>query len=67
MVDPAMDQLVLLDKVEQALKGGVSILQIWNHWPDGMRMTDKKQLITYIKEMAANYDVPVLINDAWSC
>ena len=65
VVDPSMDQPVLLDKVEEALKGGVSILQIWNHWPKGMRKTDKQQLITYIKEMAVDYDAPVLINDAW--
>jgi len=65
VVDPAMDQSVLLDKVEQSLEGGVSILQIWNHWPAGMRKTDKQQLISYIKELATGYDVPVLINDAW--
>ena len=65
VIDPAMDQSVLLDKVEQALEGGVSILQIWNHWPKGMRKTDKQQLISYIKEMGVDYDAPVLINDAW--
>lgn len=65
VVDPSMDQTVLLDRVEQSLKGGAGILQIWNNWPDGMNSYDKEQLISYIKEMAAEYDVPVLINDEW--
>lgn len=65
LVDPSMDQTVLLDRIEQALEGGTSILQIWNHWPEGMSNYDKKQLISYISEMTAGYDVPVLINDEW--
>ncbi len=65
VVDPAMDQSVLLDKVEQALKGGVNILQIWNRWPDRMHLGDKQQLASYIREMAHRYDVPVLMNDDW--
>lgn len=65
VVDPSMDHEVLLDKVKQALEGGVSILQIWNHWPDGMTRYDKEQVITYLIEMADDYGVPVLINEAW--
>mgnify|MGYP000563038195 CR=1 FL=1 len=65
VVDPAMDQSVLLDKVEQALEGGVNILQIWNHWPDQMQSGDKQQLASYIREMAHRYEVPVLMNDDW--
>ncbi len=65
VVDPSMDQSVLLDKVERALKGGVGILQIWNHWPDHMNRPDREQLVAYLIDMAANYDVPVLVNDDW--
>lgn len=65
VVDPSMEQAELLDKIEQSLEGGVRILQIWNHWPDGMNDYDKEQLISYINEMAGKYDVPVLINDDW--
>lgn len=65
VVDPAMDQAVLLDKIEEALEGGVGILQVWNHWSDRMSDYDKKQLVSYINEMAADYEVPVLINDEW--
>jgi thiamine-phosphate pyrophosphorylase len=65
VVDPSMEQAELLDKIEQSLEGGVRILQVWNHWPDGMNDYDKEQLITYIKQMADKYNVPVLINDDW--
>lgn len=65
VVDPTMDQPVLLDKMEQALEGGAGILQIWNRWPEGMQESDKEQLITYILGMARDYGVPVLINEAW--
>lgn len=65
VVDLSMDYEVLLEKVEQALEGGVEILQIWNQWPNGMSEYDKEQLITYIIEMADKYDVPVLVNDDW--
>lgn len=60
-----MDQTVLLDRVEQALEGGVGILQIWNHWPDDISDYDKAQLITYFTELAGMNDVPVLINEEW--
>lgn len=65
VVDPSMDQTMLLEKIEEALQGGVDILQIWNHWPEGISKPDKKQLIAYIKEMASEYEVPVLINEEW--
>lgn len=65
VVDPSMDQTVLLDRIEQALEGGAGILQIWNHWPKSMSDYDKKQLVSYVNQMAADYDVPVLINDDW--
>ncbi|MEL7833545.1 thiamine phosphate synthase [Fodinibius sp. Rm-B-1B1-1] len=65
VVDPAMDHDQLLDKVEQALEGGVEILQIWNNWSDGMRQPDREQLVTYIISIADKYDVPVLVNESW--
>lgn len=65
VVDPAMDRAELLNKVEQALQGGVEILQIWNHWPGGITHSGKEQLVGSILEIAGDYDVPVLINEEW--
>ena len=65
VIDPSMDQSELFDRVKQALEGGVSVLQIWNNWPENMHQPDKEQFASYIVEMARDYDVPVLINDDW--
>lgn len=65
VIDPVMKQAELLKKIELALEGGVGILQIWNHWPDGMSQYDKEQLVEYLVEMTEQYEVPVLINDEW--
>ena len=65
VVDPTMAQSLLLDKVEEALEGGVNILQVWNRWTDGMQEGDRQQLVSYIREMAHSYDVPVLMNEDW--
>lgn len=65
VVDPAMDHATIFDKVTQALDAGIDILQIWNHWPDGMQQADKEQLVTYLVESATDYNVPVLINEEW--
>ncbi|MTI87867.1 MAG: thiamine phosphate synthase [Balneolaceae bacterium] len=65
VVDPCMAQKKFLDKVRQALKGGISIVQVWNHWPEGMAQYDREQFVAYICDMASTYEIPVLINDVW--
>lgn len=65
VIDPSVEQTILLDKVQQALEGGVGILQIWNHWPEEMDPSAKEQLIASILETAREYEVPVFINEEW--
>lgn len=65
VIDPSADRSTLPGKVWQALEGGVSLLQIWNHWPDSINQSGKKELITSIQNMAAGFEVPVLINQEW--
>lgn len=65
MLNPSMEKTLLLEKLEQALEGGVDVLQIWNNWPDKMRMAEKKTLINSIVNIVAPYRVPVLINEEW--
>lgn len=62
VVDPSMREQVLLQKIEEALKGGVDIIQIWNNWTDDI---NKLKLIDRICELAHRSDVPVLINEEW--
>ncbi|MEK6477513.1 thiamine phosphate synthase [Catalinimonas sp. 4WD22] len=65
VIDPAMDEQVLLEKVAQALEGGVQVLQIWNHWPEHFALADKKKLIEAILKISTQYHVPTLINEEW--
>lgn len=62
VVDPSIGEQVLLQKVEEALKGGVDIIQIWNNWT---KSSNKLKLVDRICELAHRSDVPVLINEEW--
>lgn len=65
VVDPSVEKTELLEKMEQALNGGVSTVQIWNHWPDLFSADEKEQLINEILNIANIHNVPVLINEDW--
>ncbi|OKL39821.1 thiamine phosphate synthase [Pontibacter flavimaris] len=65
VLDPGINRAVLLQKVKEALEGGVSALQVWNHWPAGYTEADKKALIKSLVDVAGALRVPVLINEAW--
>ena len=60
LVDPSMDMQLMLQKVEAALKGGVSIIQILNNFQANTR---KVLVIESVKILAHRFDVPVLINE----
>ena len=60
VIDPSMELPTLLSKTEAALKGGIDILQIWNHWN---KEDDKQKVIQLITALAYRYSVPVLINE----
>lgn len=65
VLDPSMDKPLLLQKVREALDGGTRVLQIWNNWPAGYTCSDKILLIQELTELAAAYQVPVLVNEEW--
>jgi thiamine-phosphate pyrophosphorylase len=65
VLNPAMEEKLLLEKVQAALRGGVSMLQIWNNWPEGFGQAEKKALIQALGEIAAAHQVPLLINEEW--
>ena len=65
VLDPSVEKHSLLGKIEQALKGGVQMLQIWNNWPDSFQLADKHQLIEAISVVSSGYGVPLLINEEW--
>ncbi|WP_017732604.1 thiamine phosphate synthase [Nafulsella turpanensis] len=65
VLNPALEKPVLLEKLEQALEGGIAVLQIWNNWVDTFSLTEKRELIGPIIKLASAYQVPVLINEEW--
>ncbi|MBN7811209.1 thiamine phosphate synthase [Algoriphagus sp. H41] len=65
VLDPAKGEKALLSSLRQALEGGVGLVQIWNHWPEAFSQKDKTELSKKIQAVAAEFAVPVLINQDW--
>ncbi len=65
VLEPSVEKNILFQKLNAALEGGVRILQIWNYWPEGFDRPQKATLIREVVDMAAPFDVPVLINEEW--
>ncbi len=62
VVDPAMNTSELLLKLQQAITGGLRTIQIWDRWQAG---ANKKAIISQVKELAQERQIPVLINNNW--
>jgi len=62
VLDPGMEQEVLLKKLLAALVAGINVVQIWNNWPAGI---DKLKWIEAVASLCSNYHVPLLINEEW--
>lgn len=58
VVDPAAENVV--GKTAQAIRGGVDIVQVWNHWPPGM---DKKAFIQQIACCSKEHRIPLMIHE----
>ena len=65
VLDPGMDTPTLLHKLEDALAGGVRVLQIWNNWPASFDLPARAELVRTLLAIAAVYKVPLLINEDW--
>lgn len=65
VLNPEMNHDLLIEKLEQSLKGGVNILQVWNNWPGTFARDEKIELIHEVKNLADVYRVPVMINEEW--
>jgi len=62
VVDPALGIDALLPKVEQAIDGGIDVLQIWNNWSNHQ---NQQQIVAAICSLAHANDIPVIINEGW--
>ena len=62
VIDPSMEKIELLEKLQQALEEGVSVVQIWDHWTVNI---DQEKIINGICNLCHAHKVPVLINNSW--
>jgi thiamine-phosphate pyrophosphorylase len=62
VIDPSMEEDALFEKLEQVLQEGISVVQLWDHWPLGIQ---KERIIKMICDLCHRYEVPVLINNEW--
>ena len=62
VIDPAMGLEVLLPKLEQALAGGIDVLQVWNNWHNGQ---NKEEFVQSVCRLAHAHNIPVIINEEW--
>lgn len=62
VVDPSMEEKILLEKLEQALQERIVAVQIWDNFQVEQRIPI---LIDKICELCHGKEVPVLINNRW--
>lgn len=65
VIDPKREWSALLEKLRSALVGGINIVQVWNHWKEGIRNEDKHSFLKEVKELCSQYNVPVLMHEDW--
>ncbi|AYL97983.1 thiamine phosphate synthase [Mucilaginibacter celer] len=63
VLNPTIDEPILLAKLKSALSGGIKVVQIWNNWQPG---ADKRALIEKIAAICKPHQVPLLINQDWT-
>ncbi len=65
VLNPVLEKEQLLDKLKQALDGGICMVQIWNNWPAGYTLPEKQEIIRAVARVVSGHNVPVLINEEW--
>lgn len=60
VVDPQPGAEAVLPKIEAALRGGVGVLQVWNHWGAGQ---DAADFVARTVALARPHGVPVLVHE----
>jgi len=66
VIDPSQEHESLLNKLHAALKGGVEIVQIWDHWTSEQSNEAKLKFVKRVKELVKDFQVPILMNNDWS-
>lgn len=62
VIDPSVDDNILLDKLQQAIQGNIVAVQIWDNFKPE---TNVAALVHEIIELCQSENIPVLINNRW--
>lgn len=62
VVDPSMEEPILLEKVQISLAMGIVAVQIWDNFNN---MANVEGLVQKICDLCSNHHTPVLINNRW--
>ena len=62
VVDPSMEELTLLRKLQISLEKGIAAVQIWDNFKN---VTNVEGLVQKICTLCANHNTPVFINNRW--
>ncbi len=60
VIDPTLPGAHLLRSVEEGLKGGVDVLQVWNPWKDHRQIVE---LSSKIRRLAQHYGAPLIVDN----
>ena len=63
VIDPSMNQIELIRKLEEALQAGLAIVQIWDNW---QHVINKEESNHEVCNICHQYQVPVIINNEWN-
>ncbi|MCP9236485.1 thiamine phosphate synthase [Lewinella sp. JB7] len=64
-MDPKRNRPRLLQQLEQALRGGLGLVQVWNHWTEGVPRMEKLNFLGEVKAICTSFGVPVLMHEDW--
>lgn len=64
IADPAIEQSILLNKIEMALESGLFAVQLWNNWQN---VTNKIEIIASVHQLTQLAGVPLILNEGQDC
>lgn len=62
IIDPSMDEEILLDKLNQIVKEQIAAIQIWDHFNENQNI---EELLLKIYEITSSNNIPLIINNRW--
>ncbi len=65
VIDPTRNWENLLQQLDLALKGGLHIVQVWNHWTEGISESEKLDFLDKVKKSCFRFNVVVIMHEDW--